>query len=64
MIVSGHLVFLAGAIGDKQGKLVEGTIQDRTRQAFQNVADRLSVIGLGLEDGAPPSALLALGGEG
>ncbi|BGP36171.1 hypothetical protein JCM10450v2_000069 [Rhodotorula kratochvilovae] len=50
MIVSGHLVFLAGAIGDKQGKLVEGTIQDRTRQAFQNVADRLSVIGLGLED--------------
>ncbi|GAA5874314.1 hypothetical protein JCM8547_007560 [Rhodosporidiobolus lusitaniae] len=51
MIVSGHLVFLAGAIGtDKDGKFVEGDIKARTKQAFANIEERLSVIGLSLDD--------------
>ncbi|GAA5915173.1 hypothetical protein JCM6882_001128 [Rhodosporidiobolus microsporus] len=50
IIVSGTTVFLAGAIGDRDGKLIDGDIKDRTLQAFGNVADRLSVIGLTLED--------------
>ncbi|ORY82876.1 Endoribonuclease L-PSP/chorismate mutase-like protein [Leucosporidium creatinivorum] len=51
VIVSGHLVFMAGAIGvDEAGNWVEGTVQDRAKAAFARVADRLSVLGLGLED--------------
>ncbi|GAA6006874.1 hypothetical protein JCM10207_009120 [Rhodosporidiobolus poonsookiae] len=50
MIVSGSTVYLAGAIADKGGKIIDGDIQAHTKQVFSNVADRLSVIGLGLED--------------
>ncbi|GAA6022739.1 hypothetical protein JCM10207_008085 [Rhodosporidiobolus poonsookiae] len=51
LIVSKGHVYIAGAIGDHQdGKLVAGTVQDRTKRAFANVADRLSLLGLGLED--------------
>lgn len=46
------MVYLAGCIGnDDQGKLVEGTIQDRTRRALFNAERRLQSVGLDLSDG-------------
>ncbi|GAA6042957.1 hypothetical protein JCM8097_000020 [Rhodosporidiobolus ruineniae] len=45
MIVSGHLVYLAGAIGEG-GR----DIKKHTKQAFKQIEDRLSVIGLDLTD--------------
>lgn len=51
VIVSGSLVFMAGAVGvDEAGNWVEGTVQDRTKAVFARVSDRLSLLGLGLED--------------
>jgi enamine deaminase RidA (YjgF/YER057c/UK114 family) len=52
MIVAGSTVYLAGCIGtDAQGKLIPGTIQDRTRQALDNARKRLEFINLDLTDG-------------
>jgi hypothetical protein len=52
VIVSGGLVFSAGAVGeDEMGKLVEGTVRDRTRAAMQVVKRRLGTVGLDWTDG-------------
>ncbi|RSH87131.1 hypothetical protein EHS25_003622 [Saitozyma podzolica] len=51
VIVSGGLVFSAGAVGeDEQGKLVEGTVRDRTKAAMQVVERRLATVGLDWTD--------------
>jgi hypothetical protein len=45
-------VFSAGAVGeDEQGKLVEGTVRDRTKSAMQVVERRLATVGLDWTDG-------------
>jgi enamine deaminase RidA (YjgF/YER057c/UK114 family) len=55
------MVYLAGCIGnDDQGKIVEGTIQDRTRRALFNAERRLRSVGLDLSDGMFLSTVLAL----
>jgi 2-iminobutanoate/2-iminopropanoate deaminase len=49
------MVYLAGCIGnDDQGKLVDGTIQDRTKRALFNAERRLQSAGLDLSDGTSP----------
>ena len=45
------LVYVSGACGVKDGKFIEGDVQDRTRQALRNVKALLGEAGLGLEDG-------------
>ena len=51
-IVSGNTVYLSGVIGsDKDGKIVEGSIKDRTQAALDRTSDRLATLGLDLSDG-------------
>jgi 2-iminobutanoate/2-iminopropanoate deaminase len=53
------MVYLAGCIGnDDQGKLVDGTIQDRTKRALFNAERRLQSVGLDLSDGMSPFATI------
>ncbi|KAL7416452.1 Endoribonuclease L-PSP/chorismate mutase-like protein [Mrakia frigida] len=45
-----NLVFVSGSCGVKDGKFIEGTVQDRTKLALANVGALLGEVGLGLED--------------
>ncbi|MCC6763554.1 MAG: RidA family protein [Deltaproteobacteria bacterium] len=49
-VATGHLIFLSGQIplDPDRGKLVDGTIEDETRQVLQNLAAVLAGEGLGL----------------
>lgn len=49
-VVSGGLVFLSGQIplDPERGRLVEGTIEDETRQVMKNLGAVLAAEGLGL----------------
>jgi len=52
------MVYLAGVIGfGPDGKLVDGTIQDRTTAALNTAASRLALAGLDLSDGKLPYVL-------
>lgn len=50
-IVTGNLVFLSGqiALDPERGRLVEGTIEQETRQVLKNLAAVLAAEGLGLD---------------
>lgn len=49
-VVAGNLIFLSGQIplDPDRGKLVEGSIEDETRQVLKNLAAVLAAEGLGL----------------
>ncbi len=49
-VVAGNLIFLSGQIPlePDRGKLVEGSIEDETRQVLKNLAAVLAAEGLGL----------------
>lgn len=51
VVVTGNLVYLAGVIGQKDGKLVSGGIEAETPQAFEVAKERLATVGLDLTDG-------------
>jgi 2-iminobutanoate/2-iminopropanoate deaminase len=50
-VVAGDLVFLSGqiALDPDRGRLVEGTIEQETRQVLKNLAAVLAAEGLGLD---------------
>lgn len=52
-----ELVFVSGSCGVKDGKFIDGTVQDRTTLALKNVEALLKEEGLDLGDGASPSLL-------
>jgi enamine deaminase RidA (YjgF/YER057c/UK114 family) len=53
VVVTGNLVYLAGVIGQKDGKLVPGGIEAETPAAFEVAKERLATVGLDLSDGEP-----------
>lgn len=50
-----ELVFVSGSCGVKDGKFIEGTVQDRTTLALKNVEALLKEEGLDLGDGKSPN---------
>ncbi|BEJ14222.1 hypothetical protein CspHIS471_0313960 [Cutaneotrichosporon sp. HIS471] len=50
VVVTGSLVYLAGVIGQKDGKLVPGGIEAETPAAFEVAKERLATVGLDLTD--------------
>lgn len=51
VVVSGDLVYTAGQVGfDATGTIVEGGIEEQTRQTFENLRLCLEAAGCGFED--------------
>ncbi|KAL5335149.1 Endoribonuclease L-PSP/chorismate mutase-like protein [Aspergillus crustosus] len=59
--VIGNLVLCSGQLGidPKTGKMVEGTVKDRTRQIFKNMSAVLEASGSSLADVAKVNVFLA-----